>query len=183
MWRLEVAALKTISALWTLLFVLSTYAVSSCGFRPVYSPTGANEAPTSDRLAAIRIDPLQGKAGQQLHNFLRDRLNPRGQPVSPDYRLEVLLSSTTRVLAYRSDETGTLAALSLSSRFTLRSVQDNRALYSGRVSVSTSYNILDEQYPTYIAASDALERGLRELSEDIKLRLAIYFSSVDGQDL
>ncbi len=87
------------------------------------------------------------------------------------------------MLAFRSDETGTLAALSLSTRFTLRSVEDNHALYSGRASVSTSYNILDEQYPTYIAASDALERGLRELSEDIRLRLSVYFSSVESQDL
>jgi hypothetical protein len=53
----------------------------------------------------------------------------------------------------------------------------------GRVSAINSYNILDDPYPTDVAAEDALRRGLRELSQDIKLRLAVYFQTAEGQDL
>lgn len=170
-------ALRQVSAL------LCVLAVVGCGFRPVYAPDGSGEADAVDRLAVVRIEPLRDRAGQQLHNFLRDELNPNGQPVKPDYRLEVALSQRTERLAFQKDETATRANIILSSAFVLRAADDDRVLYSGRVSSINSYNILDEQYPTDVAKADALRRGLRELSQSIKLRLAVYFSTAEGLDL
>ena len=115
--------------------------------------------------------------------FLRDALNPHGQPVSPAYRLEIKLTQRTEELALREDETATRANIILSSSFVLLSMTDEGVLYSGRSSAINSHNILDQEYSTIIAAGDALERGLRQMSEDIKLRLAIYFSSAEGRDL
>lgn len=136
-----------------------------------------------DQLAAVRIEPLKDRAGQQLHNFLRDELNPDGQPINPDYKLEIELTERTEKLAFRQDETATRANIILNSAFVLRAAEDDRVLYQGRVSSINSYNILDEQYATDISRDDAIERGLRELSQSIKLRLAVYFSTAQGQDL
>ena len=136
-----------------------------------------------DQLAAVRIEPLKDRAGQQLHNFLRDELNPDGQPINPDYKLEIGLTERTEKLAFRQDETATRANIILNSAFVLRAAEDDRVLYQGRVSSINSYNILDEQYATDISRDDAIERGLRELSQSIKLRLAVYFSTAQGQDL
>ncbi|HEX9771801.1 MAG TPA: LPS assembly lipoprotein LptE [Kiloniellales bacterium] len=136
-----------------------------------------------DQLAAVRIEPLKDRAGQQLHNFLRDELNPDGQPINPDYKLEIELTERTEKLAFRQDETATRANIILNSAFVLRAAEDDRVLYQGRVSSINSYNILDEQYATDISRADAIARGLRELSQSIKLRLAVYFSTAQGQDL
>jgi len=157
--------------------------VAGCGFRPVYAPAAAGEADAVDQLAAVRIEPLKDRAGQQLHNFLRDELNPDGQPINPDYELEIELTERTEKLAFRQDETATRANIILNSAFVLRAAEDDRVLYQGRVSSINSYNILDEQYATDISRDDAIERGLRELSQSIKLRLAVYFSTAQGQDL
>jgi LPS-assembly lipoprotein len=165
------------------LALLCLLVVAGCGFRPVYAPAAAGEADAADRLAAVRIEPLKDRAGQQLHNFLRDELNPKGQPINPDYKLQVELSQRTEKLAFRQDETATRANIILNSAFVLRAAEDDRVLYSGSVSSINSYNILDEQYPTDISRADATERGLRELSQSIKLRLAVYFSTAQGQDL
>lgn len=183
MWWSEMAVRRQFLRPWALLCLLSALILSSCGFRPLYTPSEADAARPVDRLAAVRIEPLPDRAGQQLHNLLRDRLNPRGQPVRPAYRLEIQLARTTEKVGIRKDETATRANLILNSAFVLRAMADDRVLYSGRVSSINSYNILDSQYPTDIARADALERGLRELSEDIKLHLAIYFSTAEGQDL
>lgn len=136
-----------------------------------------------DQLATVRIEPLKDRAGQELHNFLRDELNPDGQPVKPDYRLQVELSQRIEKLAFQKDETATRANIILNSDFILRAADDDRVLYAGRVSSINSYNILDDQYPTDVAKADALRRGLRELSQSIKLRLGVYFSTAEAQDL
>lgn len=158
-------------------------AVVGCGFRPVYAPASGGETDSVGQLAAVRIEPLRDRAGQELHNFLRDELNPDGQPIKPDYKLQVELSQRIEKLAFQKDETATRANIILYSAFVLRAADDDRVLYSGRVSSINSYNILDQQYPTDVAKADALSRGLRELSQSIKLRLAVYFSTADGQDL
>lgn len=158
-------------------------AVAGCGFRPVYAPAASGEMDAVDQLATVRIEPLKDRAGQELHNFLRDELNPNGQPVKPDYRLQVELSQRIEKLAFQKDETATRANIILNSDFILRAADDDRVLYAGRVSSINSYNILDDQYPTDVAKADALRRGLRELSQSIKLRLGVYFSTAEAQDL
>ena len=82
-----------------------------------------------------------------------------------------------------TDETATRTNIIVKTAFVLRAAEDNRVLYAGRASSINSYNILDEQYPTNVSAADALRRGLREISQDIKLRLAVYFQTADGEDL
>ena len=163
--------------------LLCVLALAGCGFRPVYAPEETGETPAAEQLSAVRIEPLRDRAGQQLHNFLRDELNPKGQPVEPDYKLEVKLSKRTEKLALRQDETATRANIIIKTAFVLRAAEDGRVLYAGRASSINSYNILDDQYPTNVSAADALRRGLREISQDIKLRLAVYFQTAEGQDL
>src|SRR3546814_10930071 len=68
--------------------------LAACGFQPLYGSDGRRnlgDESVAASLATVRIDPLRDRAGQQMHNFLRDRLNPEGQPVSPSYRLQVQL--------------------------------------------------------------------------------------------
>lgn len=168
---------------WRVSALLCVLALTGCGFRPVYAPAETGDAVAAEQLSAVRIEPLRDRAGQQLHNFLRDELNPKGQPVEPDYKLEVKLSQRTEKLAFRQDETATRANIIIKTAFVLRAAEDNRVLYAGRASSINSYNILDDQYPTNVSAADALRRGLREISQDIKLRLAVYFQTTEGQSL
>jgi LPS-assembly lipoprotein len=169
--------------LWAAALFALLAALSGCGFRPLYAPAGPEAAAPTDLMAAVRINPLPDRAGQQLHNLLRDQLNPGGQPLQPAYVLDLRLVQDTENVGIRKDETATRANLTLSSSFVLRAAEDNRVLYRGAVSSINSYNILDVQYPTDVAEADALARGLRELSEDIKLQLAVFFATADSQDL
>ena len=156
---------------------------AGCGFQPLYAPADTGESALIDHLAAVRINPLPNRDGQQLHNLLRDQLNPSGQPTHPNYVLDIQLTLDTEEVGIRKDETATRANLFLSSWFTLRAASDNRVLYEDGVSSINSYNILDQPYPTDVAEADALSRGLRELSEDIRLRLAVFFASEAAQGL
>ena len=48
-------------------------------------------------------------------------------------------------------------------------------LTSGTSVSINSYNILSNEFATFSAEQDARERGLREIADDIKVRLAIFF--------
>ena len=150
--------------------------LAGCGFQPLYAPTDPTRVTPADHLAAVRISPLEGRVGQQLHNLLRDRLNTSGQPRDPSYLLEVALRLSTRKLGIRKDETATRANLTLSARFKLRDLDSKAVLLAGRSVSVNSYDIFDAFYATKVAEDDAARRGLRELADDIGLRLSVYFA-------
>ena len=153
-------------------------ALSGCGFQPMYARTESAPASPTDKMAVVRIAPLPDRIGQQMHNLLRDRLNPRGQPREPAYLLNVSLSETRRELGLRKDETATRANLLLSASFSLREISSKRVLLNGSTLSVNSYNILTSQFATTFSENDARERALRELSDNIQTRLGIYFSKI-----
>ena len=59
--------------------------LAGCGFSPLYAE-GEDDLSVAAEMATVRIEPLRDRVGQQMHNFLRDRLNPNGQRVSPKPR-------------------------------------------------------------------------------------------------
>jgi len=148
---------------------------AGCGFKPLYSSKRAEDTTVAADLAAVRIDPLRDRVGQQLHNLLRDRLNPHGQPVSPSYRLRVALKETIDELGIQRDETASRANLRVDADFALLDAAGGQALLQGRSSSTTSYDILRNPFATTVSEADARERALREVADDIQTRLALYF--------
>ena len=166
----------------TALLVGMALALSACGFTPLYGGAGGQAMSPVDHMAAIRIAPLPDRTGQQMHNLLRDRLNPIGQPREPVYALSLRLSESRQELGIRKDETATRANLNLAVQFTLSSVQTGDPLYRGHVNAASSYNILTSPFATGFSEADARSRGLRELADAIRTRLGIYFSRRQGSE-
>ena len=152
--------------------------LSACGFQPLYGPTRAGVSSSTEQMAVIRIAPLPDRIGQQMHNLLRDRLNPAGQPRDPAFELRLTLSEARQELSIRKDETASRANLILAAKFSLHEIGSDRLLLQGQASSTNSYNILSSQFATTYAESNARSRGLREMSDDIRTRLGIYFAGV-----
>ena len=152
--------------------------LAGCGFEPLHKPADNGEVTPGQSLAQIQVRPIEGRVGQQLHNLLLDRLNPAGQPVRPAYYLQIGLRRTTTDLGIREDETATRANLTLTATYNLVSVESNQVVLQGSSFSVNSYNILDLEvyYATTVAEEDALRRGLREISDDIRLKLSTYFA-------
>lgn len=149
--------------------------LGGCGFQPLHGQGGGNEE-VSAELASVRVDPLRDRVGQQMHNFLRDRLNPHGQPVSPSYRLQIQLVESRTELGIRRDETATRANLRMEADFALLDFGSGAPLFTGRSSSTTSYDILRNPFASTVSEDDARERALREVADDIETRLALYFA-------
>ena len=151
--------------------------LSGCGFKPLYYRGGAETSEVVDKLGTIYIYPLEDRTGQQMHNLLRDRLNPRGQPTGATYGLKVTLTETLLALSIRQDATATRNNLTVKATYTLYDLDSGKTLYSGSSRSTNSYDILENQFATSVAEADARKRSLRVLSDAVKTRLAVYFST------
>jgi len=147
--------------------------VSGCGFRPLY---GSKSLGSVDiELARIKINVISERAGQQLHNYLLDRLNRKGRPEKPLYLLSVNLEVETERQAFEPDRTATRAKLVFMATFGLRDIASEQVLLTSWARSVNSYNIVTSAIATRSAELDALDRAARETSDKIRAQLALYF--------
>lgn len=166
-WRSLLGAIALLTAL--------PLALQACGFHPLY----AEKSGTANKLESVRIDPLQERNGQMLHNMLRDRINPGGQPASPEYLLRVALKERTAGLGIRRDRTASRFNLTVETKYTLYTADGKTVLFQGESAATSGYSALDlpAQYGTLSAERDARERASQVVADDIAQRLAVYFAA------
>ncbi len=147
--------------------------LSGCGFRPLY---GAKSLGSVDsELALIKIGIISERTGQQLHNYLLDRLNRKGRPENPLYLLSADVKIETVRQAFEPDETATRAKLVFTASFRLQEIATEEILLTNWARSVNSYNIVTSAISTRSAELDAIDRAAREVSEEIRSLLALYF--------
>ena len=148
--------------------------LASCGFRPLYGSSGVAASPeVLAALAQIRIRPIADRSGQRLRQILNEKIYSNGPTESSAFDLGVVLKKQIVELGVRPDSTTSRANLIMTASFTL--FDAGARAYADVAQGVVSYNILDDQFATVTSQSDAEDRALRELGEEIKTRLAIYF--------
>lgn len=155
--------------------------LSACGFHPMYgNPAAAGSSPggaTSAKLALVEIQPIADRVGQQLHNRLRDRMNPAGQPDKPNYRLQVTLDESDAVVSNGNNNVrhNTLTVI---ATYWLSPADNDKSYLMDRVNsrVQVSYDTLDDPYNDISTHEDAQLRAVDQLAEMITTRVAAYFA-------
>ncbi len=151
--------------------------LSGCGFRPLYGPTSASPARTSERLGAVSIARIPDRTGQLVRNALLDRINVGGQPAKPEFVLNVSVIESIQNLAIQKDETATRANLILQANFRLAKSATGESVFDGSVQSVSSYNISTSQdFATLSAETNARRRGARDLADEITARVAIFLA-------
>ncbi len=157
-------------------------ALPACGFQPMYqggydgqgaSATGSTNVA---ELSQVQIAPIRERLGQQLHNELRDLMNPNGQPGDPAYRLRIQLDDRERNTNLRGDAIATRVVRNLSARWELVDAETGRRLFAGTSQSFNSYDVVDQPYATLTAKRDAAERGLGQIARNIHARVAAYLA-------
>lgn len=143
----------------------------ACGFEPLHK---ARSGGASRSLATIRIELIKDREGQILRNLLLDRLSPHGPPERPAYLLKVNLGESKLSLGIRRDQTATRANLLLTANFSLKRISDEKEVLSGVVSSTSSFNLLRSEFSTLSAEQGARRRSLKDISDEIRTRVAIF---------
>jgi LPS-assembly lipoprotein len=159
-------------------FLLGILAIlSSCGFQPLYG--GAENAAINQQLARIQIRSIEENLGQEVHNFLLDRLNSSGRRDKPLFTLDVNLTVVNEEIALKVTEEATRAKLSLILKYILRDNSSGDILSEGTIRSVSGYNISNSEFTRMASESDARERASRDVADEIKTRLSLYFSQRD----
>jgi LPS-assembly lipoprotein len=147
--------------------------LAACGFEPLYGDRsdGPNVA---DELGKTYLLPIADRQGQVLYNYLRDRIVPRGQPERPKYVLSVILVESVSGAVVRRDATASRNNLTLTATYTLQDAASKQVLTRGQAQAVGSYNVRTDPYPTLVAELDVRTRVARDLSDEIRNRLAVY---------
>ena len=156
-----------------LVLALAALTLAACGFTPMYGSRGVTSSETVvAALSRVDVRPIAERRGMVLRQQLNEKLHPGGLRDNR-YDLQVRLASRTQELGVRKDSTTSRANLILTANFVLW--DGSRRLMRDRVRSTVSYNILDDQYATIASERDAESRALKQISDEIRVRLAVYF--------
>jgi LPS-assembly lipoprotein len=151
-------------------------ALSGCGFRPVYMPTGTDPG-ASVGLAEIEVQPINERPGQILREALLGRLGIEpGTPRKFDLGVKFWITGEGQgILNFTAP---TRVRLVASAAWTL-STRDHppKKLAEGADSLVDGFDVFDSQYFAVDLANEAVQRRLAmAMAERITLRLAIWFN-------
>jgi LPS-assembly lipoprotein len=147
--------------------------LAGCGYHPLYGER-ATSVSTED-LSQIYVAGIPDRPGQILRNDLIQRLNPNGQPTRPIYTLTVGLAVTSTGVSLSRDNTTSRTSITTTANYTLTDTTTGKALFSSRSRATDAYDVLVSDYATLVSRDDAVDRAIREISDDIRTRLAVYF--------
>jgi len=160
--------MKTVVALLVLCLGLA-----GCGYHALYGDNATGVS--SDDLALVYVAGIPDRPGQQLRNNLVQRLNPSGQPTRPSYTLNVALGITSTGVSLSRDNTTSRTSITTSAKFTLVDSATGKPVFTATSRATDAYDVLVSDYATLVSRDDAVNRALREISDDIRTRLAVYF--------
>ncbi len=149
--------------------------LAGCGFRPLYGRPNADAAGVDHQMAGIRIEPISDRLGQQLHNALRDRFNPLGQPAAAAYSLEVTLVQRLYGALARRDLSASRRNVELNAFYRLKDAA-GKLLLSDRSQIVTGYDEFDDPLNDISALEDAQRRNTLQLADQIRTRIAVFLT-------
>ena len=162
------------------LLLLAGCGLAACGFEPMYRQDRA--ARTTLQLAGfdIKADPKQTFAAeeerltQMVRNELLDRLQAGGTPLAPRYTLLIFAREGKSAVLVTRTEAVSRFNLSVGATWQL---QDSigAVLATGTVNTLQSYNVLRQEFGNLSAEADARQRATRDLADQVRIRLALYF--------
>lgn len=152
--------------------------LAGCGFQPLYGSNSDRDIEVSTYLSSIRFSQRSGALGQRLQNALEDSFNPDASSslYGKSFRMEFSLESRRDAVVIEQDGAIARFNILLSSPYRLIDDETGEVLDKGTIRRTASFYNAPEKFAAYTAEKDAVERALKELAEDYRLRIAAYFA-------
>lgn len=147
-------------------------ALAGCGFHPLYSTRGTRD--WDPDLAAINVQQINDRAGQILALALRENLNPGGLAVAKRWNLATGVRVTRTDLGIQRNATATTSEITVYATFNISESESGKVVYSSSSNAVGDFDQVNDAYATQVAADGARDRALREVADEMTLRLAIF---------
>jgi LPS-assembly lipoprotein len=158
-------------------FAVAGSMLCACGFQPMYGQRAPDATPVSSDLASIEVGTIPDRSGQLLRNELTYLLNPASdRGASRRYTLSVSLKEEVDTFAVERSGFATRANVQVAATYTLIDDATGNPILSGTSRAVSGFNILREDFSTYVASGDARNRAISQIAFEIRNRLGAYFS-------
>ncbi len=152
--------------------LLGLWSLAACGFEPMYGePRGVA---VHNELQTVRVGLIANRQGQQLRRYILERIHSSDDAPAALYQLDVGIIENRAYYGIQRDLTATYARLQLTGAYTLRDVKTQQPVLTGSVNVYSSYNVAADPFNTVVAESDARERAVRNLGDELILRVSAF---------
>ncbi len=164
--------LKTIIRLAAAL--LCAGALAGCAsYRPLYGKTGASEG-VAVELSGISVAEQRTRAGQLVRNELMSVMRGEG---ANSFVLDLQPVESTRKVSDPVGQKLERYRYTLRMKYALHQAGSNKSVTEGSAFSNVSYDTVEQPVSDLQAAENARLRATKEVSEEIRLRLAAYFSN------
>ena len=156
------------------LLIVGAMTLGSCAdYHPLYANSGVSSSAT-EQLSEVSIEPQNTRAGQLLRNNL---LEGMGSSRNPHFVLRLVISEHTNTVSALSVNLPSRMRYSLVVDFSLVEMANGHIAVSGKSFSNVSYDSLNQPVSDMAAASNAMSRAATDSSQDIRQRIAAFFST------
>jgi LPS-assembly lipoprotein len=159
----------------TIALLAASLALAGCNMRPLYG-SGADGKGVAVALAGVSVQEQKTRAGQIVRNNLISSFGSSGGgnlllKLTPEEKdLQVSSNSAQKLARHRYN---------LKVKYELTDAQSGEVVTSGASFSNVSFDTVEQPIADLQAAENARDRAAREVAEDIRVRLAAFFSSAD----
>lgn len=159
------------------LLTLTAFALSGCGFEPMHATRP--DATGSRTLLPIEIGSVtanEDRSAQIFRMAIEDLVDPALKREGQPYILTAGIGAQRTPVFIRPDGTIARYNISITVSYVLTRASDRVNVAAGNLRYVNSYNVPDSEYAEYVGQQDATKRGLEQLAEDLRLRLAGFLA-------
>jgi LPS-assembly lipoprotein len=158
--------------------------LASCGFRPLYG-TMSNGKSAGTSFAAIYVPPIDLEhTGYALRNDLLDDLQASATVAGTAYDLSIAARDHNQSIAITNNQVGNLKEVEITrwnytliANYQLVDRKTRKVLSKGQVTSLSGYDVVQSPYATEVALRAAQTSTAEDVSQQLRLRLAVYFDN------
>ena len=171
-----------------LLAVIGLAGLTAGCFQPMYGDNKVTNTPgLGDKLSAVEVAPIDAPNGTRLARVgveVRDKLifdlTGGGPAATTGYRLDIKLTSNqVQVIVDINTARPDIQNYGIDATYTLTDVTTGKPVVTGQTFSRVSYNIPGQQqrFAGDRGLRDAEDRAAKVIADNIRLRLASYFTA------
>jgi hypothetical protein len=177
------------------LIITSIALLCGCGFTPLHSE--AYRASQAVDLSSIRVlavgsttenaiavaNNMDRRYSELLRAEIESQVNPTSLTSEKLYTLAITFNELDVASFVKPDGTASRGDLNYTSTYTIMRLSDSKPVTSGYISRVSTYNTSPSaDYASYVSIEDARKRGILELAQDYKLRLAALLPTLNNPE-
>jgi hypothetical protein len=178
-----------------LALIIMQLALASCGFTPLHSAD--YRAQQAVNLSSVRVlavgsasenttsvvATMDRRYSELLTAEIESQVNPTSLAAEKLFTLAITFNEVDTANFVKPDGTASRGDLNYTSTYIITRIRDRKAVATGTLSRVSTYNTSPSaDYASYVSIDDARKRGILELAQDYKLRLAALLPKLNNPD-